>query len=73
MKPWQLPKCNYCGRFVNPRNTKEVSGELVYGMFSVDREIYYHIKCKENDNTTNNFLRQDQAYKGESGANSHES
>lgn len=42
-----LPKCKYCGKFLNPAKDESIICEEVYGFLGVDDIIYYHSKCKQ--------------------------
>ena len=39
-----LPKCHYCGQFVNP-NKGGVKMGVQYGFMGIDYDYYYHEKC----------------------------
>jgi hypothetical protein len=39
-----LPKCHYCGQFVNP-NKGDVKMGVQYGFMGIDYDYYYHEKC----------------------------
>lgn len=39
-----LPKCHYCGQFVNP-NKGGVKMAVQYGFMGIDYDYYYHEKC----------------------------
>jgi hypothetical protein len=39
-----LPKCHYCGQFVNP-NKGGVKMGVQYGFMCIEYDYYYHEKC----------------------------
>jgi len=43
-----MPKCFYCGRFLNPIKSGIIAKEI-YSMFSIEEVIYYHKNCKKKD------------------------
>jgi hypothetical protein len=46
-----LPKCHYCGQFVNI-NKDGVKMGAQYGFMGIDYDYYYHIKCAKGTERT---------------------